>query len=161
MLVVGAGGLGSPAALYLAAAGCGTLGLLDYDRSSCRTCSARCCSIPTACRSAKASRRRASVSRAQSRTSASSRTQLELRAANVRELFAQYDLVLDGTDRLATRYVMNDACVMLGEPLVSAAIHRFEGQLLTYVPGQGPVLPVRVPARRARSGRPTAPPREC
>jgi len=63
---------------------------------------------------------------------------VELRAANVRELLAQYDLVLDGTDRLGTRYLINDACVILRRPLVSAAIHRFEGHLMTYVPGQGP-----------------------
>jgi adenylyltransferase/sulfurtransferase len=64
--------------------------------------------------------------------------QLELRAANVLDIFRQYDLVLDGTDRFATRYLSNDACVILGKPLISAAIHRFEGQAMTYVPGQGP-----------------------
>jgi adenylyltransferase/sulfurtransferase len=63
---------------------------------------------------------------------------VELRAANVRELFSRYDLVLDGTDRFATRYLSNDACVLLGKPLVSAAIHRFEGQAMTYVPDRGP-----------------------
>src|SRR5207253_2158827 len=63
---------------------------------------------------------------------------LELKAANVRALFGGYDLVLDGTDRLSTRYLINDACVILGLPLVSAAIHRFEGQVMTYVPGRGP-----------------------
>jgi adenylyltransferase/sulfurtransferase len=63
---------------------------------------------------------------------------VELRAANVREVLAGYDVILDGTDRLATRYLVNDACVLLGKPLVSAAIHRFEGQVMTYVPGRGP-----------------------
>jgi adenylyltransferase/sulfurtransferase len=53
-------------------------------------------------------------------------------------VFGQYDLVLDGTDRLATRYLINDACVILRRPLVSAAIHRFEGHLMTYVPQRGP-----------------------
>jgi len=53
-------------------------------------------------------------------------------------LFAQYDLVLDGTDRLSARYLINDACVILRRPLVSAAIHRFEGHLMTYVPERGP-----------------------
>src|SRR5262249_21243722 len=53
-------------------------------------------------------------------------------------LFTQYDLVLDGTDRLSTRYLINDACVILRRPLVSAAIHRFEGHLITYVPDRGP-----------------------
>src|SRR6516165_1711295 len=93
VLIVGAGGLGSPAALYLAAAGCGTLGLVDFDRVD---------------------------------------------VANVRALLEDYDLVVDGSDRLSTRYLVNDACVLLRRPLVSAAIHRFEGQVMTYVPGRGP-----------------------
>ena len=63
---------------------------------------------------------------------------VELRAANVLDVLGAYDVVLDGTDRLATRYVVNDACVLLRKPLVSAAIHRFEGQAMTYVPGRGP-----------------------
>jgi adenylyltransferase/sulfurtransferase len=64
--------------------------------------------------------------------------ELELRAANVGELIGAYDFVLDGTDRLGTRYLVNDACVIGRKPLVTAAIHRFEGQAMTYVPGQGP-----------------------
>ena len=67
-----------------------------------------------------------------------SRTTLELRAANVREVIGGYDVVLDGTDRLGTRYLVNDACVLDRKPLVTAAIHRFEGQAMTYVPGRGP-----------------------
>src|SRR5207248_6987513 len=63
---------------------------------------------------------------------------LELKAANVRAVLENYDLVIDGTDRLSTRYLINDACVLLGLPLVSAAIHRFEGQVMTYVPGRRP-----------------------
>ena len=63
---------------------------------------------------------------------------VELRASNVLDVLSAYDVVLDGTDRLATRYVVNDACVLLRKPLVSAAIHRFEGQAMTYVPGRGP-----------------------
>ena len=54
------------------------------------------------------------------------------------DLVSEYDIVLDGTDRIPTRYVVNDACVLLRKPLVSAAIHRFEGQVMTYVPGRGP-----------------------
>jgi sulfur-carrier protein adenylyltransferase/sulfurtransferase len=64
--------------------------------------------------------------------------QIELCAANVQHLFADYELVIDGSDRLSTRYLVNDACVLYRKPLVSAAIHRFEGQVMTYVPGQGP-----------------------
>src|SRR5207253_8747092 len=64
--------------------------------------------------------------------------QVKLCASNVREIFDSYDIVLDGTDRFGTRYLTNDACVILGKPLVSAAVHRFEGQAMTYVPGHGP-----------------------
>jgi adenylyltransferase/sulfurtransferase len=63
---------------------------------------------------------------------------VELRATNVREIFARYDVILDGTDRFSTRYLTNDACVILRKPLASAAIHRFEGQAMTYVPDRGP-----------------------
>jgi adenylyltransferase/sulfurtransferase len=64
--------------------------------------------------------------------------ELTLNAGNVREVLGAYDIVVDGCDRLATRYLVNDACVLLGKPLVTAAIHRFEGQAMTYVPGAGP-----------------------
>jgi len=63
---------------------------------------------------------------------------IELRAENVGTIFKQYDVVVDGTDRLGTRYLINDACVIFRKPLGSAAIHRFEGQAMTYVPGRGP-----------------------
>ena len=137
VLIVGAGGLGSPAALYLAAAGCGTLGLLDFDRVELSNLQ-RQVLFDTA-----------SVGRPKADAGSESLAGLnpeirvrphavELKAANVRALLADYDLVIDGSDRLSTRYVVNDACVLLGKPLISAAIHRFEGQVMTYVPDRGP-----------------------
>jgi sulfur-carrier protein adenylyltransferase/sulfurtransferase len=137
VLIVGAGGLGSPAALYLAAAGCGTLGLLDCDRVDLSNLQRQVLFDSTRLGQAKAEagRERLAALNPDIRVIAHA---LELRAANVRELFGQYDLVLDGTDRLATRYLINDACVILRRPLVSAAIHRFEGHLMTYVPQRGP-----------------------
>lgn len=137
VLVVGAGGLGSPAALYLAAAGCGTLGLLDCDRVELSNLQRQVLfdSSAIARSKAEAGRERLASLNPEIRVVAHA---LELKAANVRAVFKDYDLVLDGTDRLATRYLVNDACVILGLPLVSAAIHRFEGQIMTYVPGQGP-----------------------
>src|SRR5690349_16882911 len=137
VLVVGAGGLGSPAALYLAAAGCGTLGLLDFDRVEVSNLQ-RQVLFDTAGVSqpkAEAGRERLSALNPEIRVVAHA---LELKAANVRAVIADYDLVVDGSDRLSTRYLVNDACVLLGRPLISAAIHRFEGQLMTYVPGRGP-----------------------
>src|SRR5215467_7724268 len=137
VLVVGAGGLGSPAALYLAAAGCGTLGLLDCDRVELSNLQRQVLfDTPAVARpKALAGRERLSALNPDIRVIAH---EVELRAGNVRELLAGYDLVLDGSDRLATRYLVNDACVLARLPLVSAAIHRFEGQLLTYRPSAGP-----------------------
>jgi adenylyltransferase/sulfurtransferase len=137
VLVVGAGGLGSPAALYLAAAGCGTLGLLDCDRVELSNLQRQLLFDTGGIGQSKAEagRERLASLNPEIRVVAHA---LELKAANVRALFAEYDLVLDGTDRLSTRYLINDACVILGRPLVSAAIHRFEGQVMTYVPGRGP-----------------------
>src|ERR1700719_1387925 len=137
VLIVGAGGLGSPAALYLAAAGCGTLGLLDFDRVDLSNLQRQVLfdSAGIGRPKAEAGRERLAGLNPEIRINAHT---LELKAANVRAVLANYDLVIDGTDRLATRYLVNDACVILGKALVSAAIHRFEGQLMTYVPGQGP-----------------------
>jgi len=137
VLIVGAGGLGSPAALYLAAAGCGTLGLLDCDRVDLTNLQRQVLFDSTRLGEpkAEAGRERLATLNPEIRIIAHA---IELRAANVREVFGQYDLVLDGTDRLATRYLINDACVILRRPLVSAAIHRFEGHLMTYVPQRGP-----------------------
>jgi sulfur-carrier protein adenylyltransferase/sulfurtransferase len=137
VLIVGAGGLGSPAGLYLAAAGCGTLGLVDGDRVDLSNLQRQVLFDSTLLGESKAEagRERLAALNPEVRILAHP---LELSAANVRELFAQYDLVLDGTDRLSARYLINDACVLLRRPLVSAAVHRFEGQLMTYVPDRGP-----------------------
>ena len=137
VLVVGAGGLGSPAALYLAAAGVGTLGLLDCDRVELSNLQRQVLfdSAGLERPKAEAGGERLASLNPEIRIQAHA---LELKAANVRAVFENYDLVIDGTDRLGTRYVVNDACVILGRPLVSAAIHRFEGQVMTYVPGRGP-----------------------
>lgn len=137
VVVIGAGGLGSPAALYLAAAGCGTLGLVDCDRVELSNLQRQVLfdSSSVTRPKAEAGRERLASLNPDIRVVAHA---LELTAANVAPLLRDYDLVLDGSDRLATRYVVNDACVILGKALVSAAIHRFEGQLMTYVPGRGP-----------------------
>ena len=137
VLIVGAGGLGSPAALYLAAAGCGTLGLLDCDRVELSNLQRQVLFDNNAISrpKAEAGRERLAALNPDVRIIAHA---VELKARNVREIFAQYDLLLDGSDRLSTRYLVNDACVILGLPLVSAAIHRFEGQVMTYIPDRGP-----------------------
>ncbi len=145
VLIVGAGGLGSPAALYLAAAGCGTLGLLDFDRVDVSNLQRQVLFDTAALGVPKAQAGRARLMGLNPEIRVIAHT-LELRAANVRSVLEGYDLVIDGSDRLSTRYLVNDACVIAGKPLVSAAIHRFEGQLLTYVPGRGPCYRCLFPA---------------
>jgi sulfur-carrier protein adenylyltransferase/sulfurtransferase len=137
VLVVGAGGLGSPAALYLAAAGCGTLGLVDYDNVELSNLQRQVLFDTQDVGRPKAEVARARLAALNPQIAVRAHV-LELSAANVREVLSAYDLVLDGSDRLSTRYLVNDACVLLSKPLVSAAIHRFEGQLMGYVPGRGP-----------------------
>lgn len=137
VLVIGAGGLGSPSALYLAASGIGTLGIVDCDRVEVSNLQRQVLfdSDHVARPKAEVARERLLALNPSIEVVAHD---LELRAANVREVLAGYDVILDGTDRLATRCLVNDACVLLGKPLVSAAIHRFEGQVMTFVPGRGP-----------------------
>ncbi len=137
VLIVGAGGLGSPAALYLAAAGCGTLGLLDFDRVDLSNLQRQVLFDTAAIGKPKAEAGGERLTGLNPEIRINVHT-LELKAANVRALLAGYDLVIDGTDRLSTRYLVNDACVLYRKALVSAAIHRFEGQLMTYAPDRGP-----------------------
>jgi adenylyltransferase/sulfurtransferase len=130
VLVIGAGGLGSPSILYLAAAGVGSIGIVDFDKVDISNLQ-RQVLFDTASigePKAEAAARRLKALNPDLIVIAH---QVELRASNVRDIFKGYDVVLDGTDRFATRYLVNDACVLLGKPLVSAAIHRFEGQALT------------------------------
>jgi sulfur-carrier protein adenylyltransferase/sulfurtransferase len=137
VLVVGAGGLGSPAALYLAACGVGTIGVIDCDKVEVSNLQRQVIydSASVGLPKALAARQRLLALNPSIELIAH---QVELRADNVLQLFERYDVVLDGTDRFGTRYLANDACVILRKPLVSAAIHRFEGQAMTYVPGRGP-----------------------
>ena len=137
VLVVGAGGLGSPASLYLAAAGVGTLGIIDHDRVDLSNLQRQLLFDTASIGASKAVTARTRLRALNSEINVVAHD-FELRANNALELLHQYDYVLDGSDRLATRYLVNDACVLLGRPLVSAAIHRFEGQAMTYVPGDGP-----------------------
>ncbi len=137
VLVVGAGGLGCPAAQYLAAAGIGTLGIADFDRVELSNLQRQVLfeSADVGRLKVEAARERLLALNPQIVVLAHP---LMLHAHNVCELLEHYDIVLDGSDRLSTRYLVNDACVLLGKPLVMAAIHRFEGQAMTYLPDRGP-----------------------
>lgn len=131
VLIVGAGGLGSPAALYLAAAGIGTLGLVDDDAVSLSNLQRQ-----ILFRTSDIGRPKVEVG-AQVLKALNPGVQIEshkirVTAANVMALIADYDVIADGSDNFPTRFLLNDACFFAGKPLVSAAVTEFEGQLATY-----------------------------
>lgn len=137
VLVVGAGGLGSPAALYLAAAGVGTLGLVDFDR------------VDVTNLQRQILHGTADVGRPKVESGAGRLAGLNphvqvvpiaerLSAANATEILRSFDIVLDGSDNFPTRYLVNDVCVWLGKPLVYGSIFRFEGQVSVFHAAMGP-----------------------
>lgn len=137
VLLVGAGGLGSPAALYLAAAGVGTLGLVDDDRvdetNLQRQILFGTSQIGQGKHSAAADRLRDLNPHIHVEPFA-----VRLTSANAREILGGFDVVLDGSDNFPTRYLVSDACVMLGKPDVYGAIFRFDGQVSVFAASGGP-----------------------
>ncbi len=131
VLVVGAGGLGSPALLYLAAAGVGTLGIVDHDTVDITNLQRQIIHTDEDVGEAKV---RSAAERIEALNPEIEVIEHRARftAANAMELVAGYDLVVDGSDNFAARYLTNDACFLAKKPLVSAALVRFEGQLSTY-----------------------------
>jgi len=137
VLVVGAGGLGSPAALYLAAAGIGTLGLVDDDVVEESNLQRQVLHATEAIGMAKVDSAQATLRRMNPETRVIAHRE-RLEAGNVERLIAPYDVIVDGTDSIDTRYVLNDAAVALRRPVVHAAVYRWEGQVTTFVPLEGP-----------------------
>ncbi|WP_298283876.1 molybdopterin-synthase adenylyltransferase MoeB [Acidocella sp.] len=136
VLIVGAGGLGSPLALYLAAAGVGTLGLVDDDLVELSNLQRQVLHTTARLGTPKV----ASAAQALSALNplvTLNRHQTRLTAANVHGLIADYDIIADGSDNFATRHLVADACVAAKKTLVSAAVLRFEGQLATFKPHIG------------------------
>ncbi len=134
VLLIGAGGLGSPAALYLAAAGVGTLGLVDHDVVDRSNLQRQILHTEARVDTPKVASARETLESLNSRIKVVG-YQTRLDGANVEEILSGYDVVVDGSDNLPTRYLVNDACVKLGIPNVHAAIYRFEGQLTVFWPG--------------------------
>ena len=137
VLCVGAGGLGSPAALYLAAAGVGTIGIIDFDAVDVSNLQRQILhGTPDVGRS--------KLQSAKDRLSALNPTvkvesyETALTSKNALELFKDYDIILDGTDNFSTRYLVNDACVILGKPNAYGSIFRFEGQASVFATKGGP-----------------------
>ncbi|MGV0719976.1 adenylyltransferase/sulfurtransferase MoeZ [Mycolicibacterium elephantis] len=131
VLVIGAGGLGSPALLYLAAAGVGTIGIIDFDV------------VDESNLQRQVIHGQADIGRSKAQSARDSILEINplvdvrlhefrLEPDNAVDLFAQYDLILDGTDNFATRYLVNDAAVLAGKPYVWGSIYRFEGQISVF-----------------------------
>ncbi|MFD4181972.1 adenylyltransferase/sulfurtransferase MoeZ [Rhodococcus sp. NPDC058514] len=127
VLVIGAGGLGSPALLYLAAAGVGTIGIVEFDEVDESNLQRQVIHGQADVGRPKGESARDSILEINSNVEVRLHP-LRLEPDNAVDLFAQYDLILDGTDNFATRYLVNDAAVLAGKPYVWGSIYRFEGQ---------------------------------
>jgi adenylyltransferase/sulfurtransferase len=156
VLVVGAGGLGSPLILYLAAAGIGAIGVVDFDRVSLSNLQRQI------------AHRTGDIGRLKTESAADAAHAVnpgiaviahseKLSAANALSLIKDYDIVADGSDNFATRFLVNDACYFAGKTLVSAAVAEFDGQLATYKAKAGE--PQRYPCYRCIF--PEIPPRDA
>lgn len=137
VLIVGAGGLGCPVGYYLAAAGVGTIGIVDNDTVE----------LSNLQRQIAHSIKTIDVNKAESAKQTFETLNPDVNVVTIKkrldskivlDLFKDYDIIVDGTDNFPTRYLINDACVMLKKPLVSGAILRFEGQVTTILPHDGP-----------------------
>jgi molybdopterin/thiamine biosynthesis adenylyltransferase len=137
VLIIGAGGLGAPAALYLAAAGVGVIGIADAD------------SVDLSNLQRQVIHTTADVGRPKAESAMETMLAINpdvtvrphrvfVSAENVMEIIAGYDFVIDGTDNFSAKFLINDACVLAGKPFSHAGIIRFKGQLMTYAPGAGP-----------------------
>jgi molybdopterin/thiamine biosynthesis adenylyltransferase/rhodanese-related sulfurtransferase len=137
VLCIGAGGLGSPALLYLAAAGIGTIGIVDDDHVEANNLQRQVIHNTERVGIGKAESARETL------TKLNPDVKIEIHpfritADNARELMSQYDIVIDGSDNFDTRYVVNDAAVPLRKPVVHGSIFRFEGMVSTFIPYEGP-----------------------
>ena len=137
VLCVGAGGLGSPALMYLAAAGVGTLGIVEFDTVDESNLQRQIIHGQSDIGRSKAQSARDSVYEINPYTEVVLH-EVRLDVTNVEEIFSQYDLIVDGTDNFATRYLVNDACVLLNKPYVWGSIYRFDGQASVFWSAHGP-----------------------
>jgi sulfur-carrier protein adenylyltransferase/sulfurtransferase len=137
VLVVGAGGLGSPALLYLAAAGVGTLGIIDFDVVDESNLQRQIIHGQSDIGRPKAVSAMESVREVNPLVNVVLHEE-RLDSDNAMQIFEPYDLIVDGTDNFATRYLVNDACVLLGKPYVWGSIYRFDGQASVFWAEHGP-----------------------
>jgi adenylyltransferase/sulfurtransferase len=137
VLCVGAGGLGSPALMYLAAAGVGTLGIVEFDTVDESNLQRQIIHGQSDIGKSKAQSAKEKVSEINPYVNVILH-ETRLDVSNVMEIFSQYDLIVDGTDNFATRYLVNDACVLLKKPYVWGSIYRFDGQASVFWAEYGP-----------------------
>ena len=150
VLVVGAGGLGSPILLYLAAAGVGTLGIVDFDRVDESNLQRQIIHGQSNIGEKKVESAKAKIQEINPSVIVET-YHLRLDESNVLDLFSRYDIIVDGTDNFSTRYLINDACVILNKPCVMGSIFRFDGQASVFWAAQGPCY---------RCAYPSPPPKE-
>lgn len=137
VLCVGAGGLGSPSLMYLAAAGVGTLGIVDFDVVDESNLQRQVIHGTSDIGRSKAESARDSVLEINPLVQVNLHPE-RLDSSNALQLFSQYDLIVDGADNFATRYLVNDACVLLGKPYVWGSVYRFDGQASVFWAEHGP-----------------------
>lgn len=137
VLLVGVGGLGSPVAMYLAAAGIGQIGLVDYDTVDESNLQRQIIHGTKNTRQAKVDSARDTLLDINPHITITCH-QCPLTSENTLEIIKQYDIIIDGTDNLPTRYLLNDACFLSGKPLVYGSVYRFEGQVSVFDARRGP-----------------------
>jgi len=137
VLCVGAGGLGSPALMYLAAAGVGTLGIVEFDTVDESNLQRQIIHGQSDIGKSKAQSAKSKIAEINPYVNVVTH-EVRLDNSNVMEIFSQYDIIVDGTDNFATRYLVNDACVLLKKPYVWGSIYRFDGQASVFWAEYGP-----------------------
>jgi molybdopterin/thiamine biosynthesis adenylyltransferase/rhodanese-related sulfurtransferase len=145
VLLMGAGGLGSPVALYLAAAGVGKLGIVDMDVVDLSNLQRQVIHAQSRLGMSKTESAQKAINDLNSDVKVE-RFDERLTRNNVLKIIEGYDVIVDGGDNFPTRYLLNDACVMTGKPNIHGSIYRFEGQVTTFVPGKGPCYRCLYPA---------------
>ena len=137
VLIVGAGGLGTPSATYLAAAGIGRIGIVDFDVVEASNLHRQVLFAEEDLGRSKAEVIKERLRKVNPHVQVDVH-QVRLDSSNALQILADYDIVVDGTDNFPTRYLINDACVLLRKPNVYASVFRFDGQASIFLPGEGP-----------------------
>lgn len=137
VLIIGAGGLGSPAAMYLAAAGVGTIGIADADKVDLSNLQRQIIHATEGVGKAKALSAKEALERMNPDVNVNT-YHIFVDSKNIIGLIGDYDFIIDATDNFPAKFLINDACVMAGKPFSHAGVIRFTGQMMTYVPGEGP-----------------------